>query len=210
MSNPLQPTRQQLDELEALMQRMLALPVNQLDAGADDELSLPTLAPIDMPPAWDTAESALLPAEGARPSREPIGPVKNGDASRPTVPVLKNESPPVPPPISLVRDDPVLAAFEEPEEGHGENLTPVAANVAIVRRSAAADRPWSLPARARSAPLRPLLWTNRVFDRTIGAIGAPGRWLRSPRGRAWIGWTGLALLAAAATWAFLEWMGWTW
>ncbi|OAI55205.1 hypothetical protein AYO44_00395 [Planctomycetaceae bacterium SCGC AG-212-F19] len=37
------PTRQQLAELEALMQRMLSLPVNQLDAEA--EAALPTLLP---------------------------------------------------------------------------------------------------------------------------------------------------------------------
>jgi hypothetical protein len=61
-----QPTRQQLDDLDALLQRMLELPVNQLDeatpAGAAPAGPKPTAA---SPPA-QTAGGAVLP-EGLRP-----------------------------------------------------------------------------------------------------------------------------------------------
>jgi hypothetical protein len=47
--------------------------------------------------------------------------------------------------------------------------------------------------------LRPLLWSNRTFDRCTGWLGAPGRWLRGPGGRLLLGWAGLGLWAAALT-----------
>jgi hypothetical protein len=40
-SAPVHPTRQQLDELDALLQRMLDLPVNQIDEGARPEEAEP-------------------------------------------------------------------------------------------------------------------------------------------------------------------------
>lgn len=190
---PLQPTRQQLDELEALMQRMLALPVNQLDAGADDELTLPALAPIDLPPVWES--------EPAAPVRE-TPPAKNG-APKPTNGKAE--------PATVALHEP--AASERPNVLElEENLRPVAANLTIVHRAATPETPWRLPTSARRVPvpLRPLVWVNRAFDRVVGLFGAPGRWLRGARGRAAIGWAGLVMFAAAAAWAFLEWMGWTW
>jgi hypothetical protein len=45
--------------------------------------------------------------------------------------------------------------------------------------------------------LRPLLWSNRAFDRWTGWLGRPGRWLRGPLGRAVLGWVGLGLWAVA-------------
>src|SRR5271154_6332538 len=66
---PVHPTRQQLDELEALLQRMLALPVNQLE-GESSSLSLPALTPIDMPPDWESGDAAVLSTESPRPPRE--------------------------------------------------------------------------------------------------------------------------------------------
>jgi hypothetical protein len=65
------------------------------------------------------------------------------------------------------------------------------------------------PALARGL-LRPLYWANRAFDRGTERLGAPGRWLRSRRGRAALGWAGVVLLAAAAGWQVLAWIGWGW
>jgi hypothetical protein len=58
--------------------------------------------------------------------------------------------------------------------------------------------------------LKPLLWINQLFDVGTWLLGPPGRWLRGPRGRLFLGWTGLGLLAAAAAWAVLGWIGWIW
>jgi hypothetical protein len=49
---------------------------------------------------------------------------------------------------------------------------------------------------------------NRVFDRVTRRLGAAGRWLRGPRGRTVVGWTGVGLLAAALLLAFLARRGW--
>ena len=55
--------------------------------------------------------------------------------------------------------------------------------------------------------LRPLVWLNRFFDRHTYRLGALGRWLRRPAGRAVLGWTGLLLLAAAAV-LLARWIRW--
>jgi hypothetical protein len=58
--------------------------------------------------------------------------------------------------------------------------------------------------------LRPLVVVNRAFDRGTLRLGAVGCWLRRPRGRQVLGWTGLLLLAAALARVILDWIGWTW
>jgi hypothetical protein len=203
---PIHPTRQQLDELEALLQRMLALPVNQLDGEASN-VSLPALAPIDMPPDWDTGDSAVLSTEAAREARESTALKADGvgDAPRPAAAAqLRND----------VRTDRPAAERDPrrwPEADADQNVVAPATNLTIVTQSATGERPW-FPAGGRRIPWawQPLVWGNRAFDRCAGHLGASGRWLRGPRGRAWIGWSGFALLASAAAWAWLEWMGWTW
>jgi hypothetical protein len=73
-SSPVNPMRQQLDELDALLQRMLALPVNQLEEapepGLDD--ALPTLSKMDdspwVSPAPPPRERPASPKQGTAPS----------------------------------------------------------------------------------------------------------------------------------------------
>lgn len=64
------PTRQQLDELEALMQRMLELPVNHLD---EDGAPRPDEDPSAAPPEnlWP---SAFVPSEATREPRPELSP----------------------------------------------------------------------------------------------------------------------------------------
>jgi hypothetical protein len=195
------PTRQQLDELEALLERMLALPVNQLD-GETSNLSLPTLAPIDMPPDWEASDSALMSTQ----AREP-GAATKADEARPVVAAQLGNG-------AATTDEAQRAADSSRWKADEDRQNPAvpATNLTVVTRPAVGERPWPLPAGARRIawPLRPLVWSNRAFDRCAGHLGAPGRWLRGPRGRALVGWSGLALLGSAMAWAWLEWMGWTW
>jgi hypothetical protein len=191
---PIHPTRQQLDELEALMQRMLALPVNQLDAAQAPETALSTLAPIDMPPEWDSGDSAVLSSEAARQAQAQVterAPVGDGE-----LPAESREP---------------LKEYSDNAHQEAENADAPATKI-IIARPTPGERPWTLPASARraSGPVQVLMWTKRAFDRCASRLGPPGRWLRGPHGRAWIGWSGIALLATAAAWAGLEWMGWTW
>src|SRR5205823_5224243 len=80
MSNPTaNPTRQQLDELDALLQRMLSLPLNQLDA---EMAPAPPPAPPAAPPAAappapayvfssPTVPASPRPAPAMRPAAPP-------------------------------------------------------------------------------------------------------------------------------------------
>jgi hypothetical protein len=54
-----------------------------------------------------------------------------------------------------------------------------------------------------------LVWCNRAFDRGAELLGPVGRWLTGPRGRALLGRAGLVFLAAACGLAAADWIGWT-
>jgi len=198
---PIHPTREQLDELEALLERMLALPVNQLE-GETSNLSLPTLAPIDMPPDWEASDSAVLSTQardrGTAAQAEETRSLAGGQLGKNVAAADE---------VNRGADSPRWSAPDD-----SQNVEAPATNLTIVTRPAAGERPWSLPTGARRIawPLQPLVWSNRAFDRCAGRFGAVGRWLRGPRGRALVGWSGVALLVSAGAWAWLEWMGWTW
>src|SRR5207249_4016962 len=57
------------------------------------------------------------------------------------------------------------------------------------------------PARWR----RPLLVGNGTFDLGTRLLGPSGSWLRGEQGRTFLGFTGLALLAAAVVLGVLDW-----
>jgi hypothetical protein len=190
-SRPLTPassnsTRQLLDELDALMQRMLALPVNRTEeegagpvadeappnAESSEEASSAAPAPETAPPAPATALSAPSPVPEAGHSKEKAAPEANqGSLAAPAV--LPSAT------------------------GGGSPRTVLARE-----RTRSAEPNWWL---------RSLLWSNRVFDQGTSWLGAPGRWLRGIWGRTLLGVLGLVLLAFALTWAlglldnFLDW-----
>jgi hypothetical protein len=165
-------TREQLDELDALLQRMLDLPV---DPAADGR------------PGFAVAES---PAPAAAPEK-----------AAPAPPVSPPPAAAVPPPP---RPAPAATPPRPESPAPEEAPLPPAAETPLVTGPgrASGDR----------APLwlRLLVWGNHLFDRGAGRLGAPGHWLRRPLGRAVLGWTGLALLAAAIGLVLLDWIGWPW
>jgi hypothetical protein len=165
-------TREQLDELDALLQRMLELPVDP--TGGDGE------RPDDVPraPAVSVTEAPPPPEPAAPPS------AAVASAPAPTLPAVARalEAPPPRPP-----DAPSLpVSWTE---------TPPQPNPP---RPAKAAPPW----------VGALVQVNRVFDRVTRPLGTPGSWLRGPRGRALLGWTGLLLLATALALSLLGWSGW--
>jgi hypothetical protein len=214
------PTREQLDELETLMQRMLALPVNQLDADSGDnaDTSLPRVPTIHVPPEWETS-SAILPGPAVQQAPKETATDEPQDDPAPHLPAIVA--------LPSVRErarEPRASDHDEfanlgpwpvtrgPAKRAEENGGAVAANVVIVDRPATAPQPWK-PLRARrrrSVWVRPLEVVNWAFDRCTMPLGSFGRWLRGPNGRSWIGWTGLLFLTTAAVWAVLGCVGWTW
>jgi hypothetical protein len=78
------PTRQQLDDLEALMQRMLALPVNQVESEPEAELPvLETEAVRSEEPAWQPVTPTVETVVSKPPSISP--PAKPQAANPPAV-----------------------------------------------------------------------------------------------------------------------------
>jgi hypothetical protein len=175
-TGPAHPTRQQLDELEALMQRMLELPVNHLDDDARPPLD-------NIPPA------AVLPASPPWP-----GPLADSEAIRE-------------PRLDFLPASPGLPVDQPSHREEQPAVLPFAMPPAGLKRRKSIGRLF----RPRTVILlRPLLWINRVFDRTVGRLGRPGRWLRGAAGRTLLGWIGLLCLAGALALGVLDLLGWSW
>ena len=214
MSTPASPspTHQQLDELDALLQRMLELPVNPLDEDlvitAPPPEPVPTMSPAEKVVAMPlplVAASALaeqLPAESHRPNL-PSPPVAGGEGPGVRGVGASTPSPPAPLPRSGGEGREVLFVSSKPQAA--ETAAPRDPKPMTPAHSYTPTP--SLPHSPRW--LRLLIESNRIFDRGMARLGRPGRWLRRPRGRALLGWTGLLFLAAALTLVLLDWIGWT-
>jgi hypothetical protein len=105
MSTPTaNPTRQQLDELDALLQRMLSLPLNQLDSEMS-QMPPPPPRPAQPPSVGYSTNPASLPprpsaSAAPRPAHVPTPP-------RPTLPAVAAPPRPAPPPPPMLpRRDP--------------------------------------------------------------------------------------------------------
>lgn len=172
-SRPPSTTREQLDELDALLQRMLELPVEPAGTATEDAAAPAAL--VEAPATADVAEPPVdlppPPAPPDVPDQPAAGPGPGGEvpAVR-AVEVSRNGNVPAPP------------APGRGPAGAGEDAAPA----------------W----------LGPVVRLNRLFDRATGPLGVAGYWLRRPRGRAVLGWTGLGLLALALGIVLLSWRGW--
>jgi hypothetical protein len=196
-------TRQQLDELDLLMQRMLALPV--------DPPEDPAIPPPQPPPVTAVRESMAHP-----PDERLSTDTSDLSAMRPT--------PPAPPEAPRRIQDEQIRNKEQPNT-EAARRPPPARSEGTQREAVSADfRASDLRVALQSAlriplpaspvrlawPLRPLLWINLAFDGSTAWLGPPGRWLRGPAGRSLLGWGGLLLLAAALAWLAWDGIGWTW
>jgi hypothetical protein len=196
-------TRQLLDELDALMQRMLSLPVSQLDeegplVHADSALAEGTSEPDGStlkgeskaaPPCEEAVQPVVMPVT---PAGNPVG--VTFDPAAPPPPVRRR---PEPPPEHRIAPEP--RADGSPKAKPSVRVSPWPAPAGGVGAAVLAPVP-----RWPAWVLQPLLWINRTFDRWTALLGGPGRWLRSPQGRAVFGWAGAGLLLAAVVWGALK------
>jgi hypothetical protein len=191
----LQSTRQMLDELDALMERMLTLPVNEPEQ--------PGAAP--QQPAKNAALSAtvtlLEPHALARPLPEGDVPAPFNPPHRP-VPVA---------PAPMPEPEPVLQASPRPVP-EPEMLTNevVPASLLPELESLLAAMPKPTPEPTTRLIYLPLVAINLLFDVTTWTLGGGGAWLRTDGGRLVLGFSGVALLIASAGWLLKDWMGWNW
>jgi len=190
-SPSLHPTRRQLDELDALMERMLELPV---DSTAEKGKEATT-------ESESVSDSSANTFAGFTPS---------GFASYTT-----DESDPLPVGRSSAFD--FSSATESPASptAERERTSPFAFQPTDQLSTGVANPGASYTPSADSdadhapAPvwLWPLAGINGLYDTLMGGLGSPGRFFLET-GRAWLGWIGLVMLAAALAWGILDWIHW--
>ncbi|HEV3263348.1 MAG TPA: hypothetical protein VG013_41315 [Gemmataceae bacterium] len=182
------PTRQQLDELDALIKRMLTLPVDQ--------------------PGEELASASTV--------RAPGGYARTVDRGPAELPRAYHESSGMAPaPETSLPEGEEARATMVWSEATGRPERPVHGSLsdvfsAIRLEVASPHQPESPRRLLATALLGPLVWSNAVFDGCTAWVGPAGGWLRCAWGRTVLGYTGLGLLAAAVAWGIVAWTGWTW
>jgi len=178
----LQSTRQMLDELDALMERMLALPVNDLEDAPPlpAKEATPTLASqlalLQAPTPMRSAGTPTSQGPTTHPATNPPHLVLPPMSSAPVVAPLRSEPTPE---TMLPRMEPLLA--KPPQLG-----------VSLLTR-------WVYA---------PLLWVNERFDQQIERLGEYGDPLRRPAARGLLGLGGAALIVLSVGWLLKDWVGW--
>jgi hypothetical protein len=215
--SPLQSTRQMLDELDSLMERMLALPVG-------DAEDLPPL-PRDIPVAATVSATLTAPPSSA------LSGLTTDDEEDLAIEksFLAEELPkpaPVSPPTSARRDSrarvprPHFAPESFPETPPVERDT-LPAEVSPAPPAVDATPPPVEPAPVPAVrpmteftspppnpvgrwPLLPLELVNQTFDLCSTLFGPIGSGLRSSRGRSLMGLVGLLCLGLAGVWLVFD------
>jgi hypothetical protein len=186
----LQSTKQMLDELDALMDKMLSLPMNETE---DSSVSAPEIKPPSLSPMLSATLTLLEPPSKAPvrdlPSSEPLPhpAVNPPHVEMPVAPPPMREPAPLPepmtndvaPPSVMPKLEPLLEQVSEPD----------------------------VPLETQWVYL-PLLWMNQAFDAASHGLGGGGAWLRTQAGRMLLGMSGIALMAFAIAWLLRDWMGW--
>jgi hypothetical protein len=201
-ASALPSTRQMLDELDALMERMLALPVSDAP-----EPLVPASQPAAPPATKSPILSATLtllqaPTDEAQASHPPTNPSH--------LPARDFAGTPAPPYQAEPKAGlPELTALARPAEPAplSDRAVPPSAVPQLDALLAEVPEP---PTTAGDWFILPVIWGNRLFDRGTMLLGEHGDWLRSPAGRSMLGLTGVGLLLAALAWLLRDWLGWTW
>jgi len=161
-------TRQQLDELDALLQRMLALPLN----GPDAATALPTEAP--PVPNWRVDPPAPMSVPPPHRPRPP-------EAELPFVPAN-----PFAHPEPVAAPEPAVAVAD------------LRTMTTTTRSPLPVPLPPPPPPETVPVVLWPLVAFNWVVDLVLGQLGPPGRVLRSGFGKNVLGLAGILLLVYTA------------
>lgn len=210
-------TKQQLEELDLLLQRMLALPTS--DAGPSAALSTPPEAFVPSPPTLP------MPARSAPPDQSVLHAwrVQNPAGDSSVIP-FPAQQPPLATPVDSPEPRFVVnaAASAPPAASYPYQMVfgPQTAAAAPVLTPGAAPKgipapQWVAPkASASSEPLPfmllPLYVLNKLFDLLTFPLGPIGTWLRQPAGRNTLGWLGVLMILAAIGWGVADWYGLDW
>jgi hypothetical protein len=193
-------TRQQLDELETLIRRMLAIPADPPGEAAATPIPLPEAVE---PPSLDPVAPPLPLVERVDHGQgeEHVGPHFEAilaDNAAPDEMACEGESP-----MAEIHPAFGVGLGRAPTE-KTEDSTTRAEDPPAISTKAPAWRPRTTPW------LIPLVALNSCFDRIALRFGRLGAALVQERGKNVLGWGGLVLIASALFWAFLDWVFWAW
>jgi hypothetical protein len=182
-------TRKQIQELEALLQRMLDIPVSAAVGDPEPAAEKPAAPLVDWQPEPDPLTRALDEAAGRTPA-----------VDIPSEPAILDRTEVVPPPqvapaVSFLLDDSALEAERKPEGAllslNAEGGPAVAVDVVVLP-------PVQEPAVEPGWVHACLLWVDAGYDGLVGLLGPLGRCLRAQGVKNALGWFGVVLLLAAA------------
>jgi hypothetical protein len=187
----LQTTKQMLDELDALMERMLSVPVND----SEDAPLFP-------------AEVVNSPALSAK-----LTLLESAPLSQIPAPPMLEQHPPFNPPHRTMPAQPAAAEpveMAEPQRIEPELLTNDVLPPSIPSPVGSLLAEVSAPDDAQLGELgfAPALWVNQAFDASTEILGGAGGLLRGPAARTLLGIAGVALLLVAIGWFLNDWLGW--
>ncbi len=211
------PTRQLLDDLDALMEQMLALPVNDREEAAPLGAPAAKVAVVQAPDPAPLLDPPQPVVQGPHVPPVPAGKIIVGRLSAPPSAIDLAEAAPSDKGPGLERAIP-----QEPRPGNEQPLDLLwggeSAHLPDNMLPPVIEKPTfraavGVPRRRRpisSRLLQPLIWLNQTFDHFTQWFGSRGKWLRSASGRRLLGSAGLTLLTLAAAWWLHDRLGWTW
>ena len=227
-ANPNDLTRHQLDELDALLQRMLSLPLgspSQGGAAAEDRpaaLTLPDIPPMPPPSGaghWrgDAGPTPRLPQLMTDPTTlgwGNDGPARSTPANfhvptlpPPTVEVIPETIPLFGPPQGEARtlrgvDAPAMPIDYRPEPAADVVLTPAPVPAGVAPASAAMFAPPGAPPAREPVPAAvwPVYAVNALLEAALDLTGPFGKLFTNRVSKQVLGWSGVALVALSAAW----------
>jgi hypothetical protein len=222
---PLHTTRQLLDELDALMERMLALPVEDgSPAGAASATPTvgATLTMLDPPDVTQNEYDGSSP-DGSAPidsaatrtetdADDLADSLQRPDFGPPALEAERMEDADAAPRVYAT-----APTFHDELDAAPSYTTPCVyaepAARSVVEVIVPAPQPLApLPPRlrpSRRVGYQFLLWVNRGYDHGTFLLGPRGGWLRSTMFRWFLGAAGAGLLTAALAWLVWDWFDWT-
>jgi hypothetical protein len=223
-------TRQQLDELDALLQKMLALPLSGPENASSPAISRSILTELPLPeyPTSRPIAPSFAPSTPKPNGRETSPPtVWRGEAPASTtseLQLLVVTAPSPPPPAPVTRKAPT----SQPRSAESSLSLPLAENVEMPTQlvpnpfhlktpaSSIVDSPPTAPTTNEptrstmdsvASLLAPLVVFNRTLNAALGRLGLAGRILRSGFGKNALALSGLVLLALTAA-RIAQQLGW--
>lgn len=204
------PTRQQLEEIDTLLKRMLSLP--PLAAEAAEPIPTPTpMSPYATPTIREIPPtSPPVPGEPTVQAWRVEFPAAQMPTPTPTPASVAAWGTPVPEqPRFTVHTPQALVPAPMPAPTGPIAYNPPPPVTPYVAPLSPTPTPVAVAERGASPLLWPVLFVNGLYDFLSYVLGPGGTWLRGS-GRRMLGWLGVVMILASAGWLAGNWQGYDW